>query len=74
MTKSTSFQKGLGSWVAEQSQEVIRGGKPRRGRRADKAFQRQRAAQHFSELVNVLVSKVENKGAFNWCRTSCPPR
>ena len=74
MKKSTSFQKGVGSWLAEQTQEVIRGGKPRRARRAGKAFQRQRAARYFSELVNVLVSIVENKEAFKWCRTSCPPR
>ena len=72
MTNSTTRKKGLGSWVAEQSQEVISEGKPRRGRRAGKAVQRQRAARYFSELVDVLITKVENKEAFKWCRTSCP--
>ena len=74
VTNSTSFEKGVGSWVSEQSQEVISEGMQRRGRRAGKAVQRRRAAQYFSELVDVLVSKVENKEAFKWCRTSCPPR
>ena len=74
VTNSTSCEKGVGSWVAEQSQEVISEGKPRRGRRAGKAVQRQRAAQYFSEIVDVLISKLENKEAFKWCRTSCPPR
>ena len=74
VTSSTSFEKGVKSWVAEQSQEVISEGKPRRGRRAGKAVQRQRAAHYFSALVHVPISKVKNKEAFKWCRTSCPPR
>ena len=74
VTNSTSCDKDVGSWVAEQSQEVISEGKPRKGQCPGKAVQRQRAAQYFSELVDVLISKVENKEAFKWCGTSCPPR